>query len=139
MQQRRRELALHALAERELSHGLVDEVAEQEQLDKLRASRCVIGERHAVYRPIEPERFLGREIPQQLLLVAEHEGDALAKGVAAGPRIAPGHLRLSRRRKEQPVSILSVVVFPAPLGPRNATASPRSMAKETLSTARTCR
>src|SRR4051794_25246137 len=38
----------------------------------------------------------------------------------------------------RPESILSVVVLPAPLGPRNATISPGSMVKLTPSTARTC-
>ena len=140
MQQRRRELALHPLAERELAHGLVDEIAEHEELDELRASLRIVGERHAVYRAIEPERLLGRQIPEQLLLVAEHEGDALAKWIPAGPRIASRHLAPSPSwGRAVPVSILSVVVFPAPLGPRNATASPRSIANDTLSTARTCR
>ncbi len=41
--------------------------------------------------------------------------------------------------KSNPASILSVVVFPAPLGPRKATISPRARAKETSVTAGTSR
>ena len=102
MQQRGRELALHALAERELPRGLVDEFTEHEQVDELRAPRRVIGGRHTIDGAIEPEGLLGRQIPEQLLLVAEHERDALAERVAAGPRIAPGHLRAARAGEEQP-------------------------------------
>ena len=45
VQQRRGELALHPLAERELARGLVDEIAEHEELDQLGASRVVVGGR----------------------------------------------------------------------------------------------
>ncbi len=41
--------------------------------------------------------------------------------------------------KSSPESIFSVVVFPAPFGPRNATISPGCTSKETSSTARTSR
>src|SRR5665811_2612109 len=69
MQQRRRELALHALAERKLPRGLVDLVAEQQERDELGASRRIVGERHTIDGAIEPEGFFGRKIPEQLLLV----------------------------------------------------------------------
>src|SRR3989449_11033608 len=92
MQQRRYQLALHALAERELTHRLLEHVAQLEQGDQLGQPLPVISRRDVVDRAVQQERLLGREVPYQLLPVTEHERDASLERGAAGPGHEPRRL-----------------------------------------------
>src|SRR5437879_13881304 len=96
MQQRRYQLALHALAERELTHRLLEHVAQLEQGDQLGQPLPVISRRDVVDRAVQQERLLGREVPYQLLPVTEHERDASLERGAAGPGHEPRRLASPR-------------------------------------------
>ena len=99
--ERGRELALHPLAERERAGGLVDQVSQLEQLGELGEGAAELGLGHLVDGPVEGEGLRGREVPEELLLLAHDQGDLLEERVLA----ALGHVAvdpdLAGRGEEQ--------------------------------------
>ena len=76
MEERGHELALHALAERQVPHRAVDQVAELEELDQLAGRLPGLGCVDPEQRPVELEGLARRQVPQELLLLPHDEGDA---------------------------------------------------------------
>ena len=71
-------------------------------------------------------------------LLAQLDDPNLTRLAAAGIDVRNEYTRASPAVGcKRPASILSVVVFPAPFGPRNPTRSPGSISKSIPSTART--
>ncbi len=98
VQQRRRELAAHALTERELAHRRLDERVEVEQLAALREPRCVLGGGNAVDVAQQRERITERQIPPELRALAEHDADPARELQALGHRLVAAHARESAGR-----------------------------------------
>ncbi len=122
MEERRGELALHPLAERELAGRLPEERPDPEELDELVERLLVLLARDVVDRAIQLEGLGGREVPQELLLLPRHEHDRAKKIGLPESRRETGDARFSRGRVEEAGEHLErVVVFPAPFGPRNPT------------------
>ena len=97
-----------------------------EQLDQLVAQRRRKSARGMlVDRAVELERVERREVPLQLVAVPHDERDPAQEVALALRRHVAEHAGLAAaRRRGGPESILSVVVFPAPFGPRKPTISP---------------
>ena len=139
VQQRSGQLTSHALTKRQLPDGLVHHRRKREQRHELIASGAIVGWRDRIDRAIELEHLFCRQVPLELLLVPQDQRDP------AFERQPPAHGSLPATTARpvvgtsRPVSILSVVVLPAPLGPRNATISPGAIANDTSATARTSR
>ena len=124
------ELALHALAERELARRLLEQRLELEQRDELVERLAVLRARHAVDRAVELEGLRRRQVPQELLLLSGHQHDRAQEARVALRRARSRATRASPAVGwSSPDSILSVVVLPAPLGPRKPTRSPASISK----------
>ena len=66
MQETRDELTAHALAERELAHGLVDDVRELEARDEIVAALAVLGRRKLVDPREQVEGVRGRQVAPEL-------------------------------------------------------------------------
>ena len=95
MDERGRQLALHALAERELTRRLLEQRLELEHGDQLVEHLAIALARHAVDRAVELEGLGRRQVPQQLLLLAGDEHDpAQEVGMALGG-VPPGHADLA--------------------------------------------
>ena len=76
--ERRRELALHALAERELARRLADAASpSSSSVGELASVASVLRARDVVDRAVELERLGGRQVPEELLLLPHHEHDLL--------------------------------------------------------------
>src|SRR5689334_16322772 len=101
MQERRDELALHPLAERQLPHGLVAHLAEAEQCDELLEPLAIIGLWEVVDRAVQLVSLLRRKIPHELLAIAEHERDATLERGPAGPGVEPGDVHPPTGRIQQ--------------------------------------
>ena len=83
VEQRRRQLALHALAERQLARRLVDErrrCSSSSASSASVSSDCARG--HVVDRAVQREGLGGRQVPEQLLLLAHHQRDAACRNAA---------------------------------------------------------
>src|SRR5690348_14396212 len=101
MQERRDELALHPLAERQLAHGLVAHLAEAEQGDELLEPRAVVRIGQVIDRAVQLVGLLGRKIPHELLAIAEDERDATLERGPAGPGVEPGDVNAAAARVQQ--------------------------------------
>jgi hypothetical protein len=77
------ELHLHALAEGELADHDVELFADVEEVDELVEGGLELVLRQAVDGAEEMERLAGGQIPPELVLLAEHEGEEAAVGVLA--------------------------------------------------------
>ena len=88
MQQRRREIAAHALAEAELAHRHVEQRFELEQRDQLVARACEARRRDAIDVAQQIERLDHRQVPPQLRALTEHHADARDVRDAIAPRHA---------------------------------------------------
>src|SRR5262249_49796639 len=99
--ERRGELALHALAERELPRGLADEGPELEELGQLGDRLLELRARDVVDRAVVFERLSGRQIPDELLLLPEDEHDALQERVLAPLRIVAVDFHVAARRVQE--------------------------------------
>ena len=75
VKERRRELALHPLAEGELAGRLLQEGRDGEELDELVERPAVLVARNVVDGAIELEGFRRGEVPEELLLLPGHEHD----------------------------------------------------------------
>ena len=75
MQQRRRDVAAHPLAERELADRGVEQVAEVEQLDELREVAAVAVGVDAVDPAQQVEGVAQRQVPPQRGALAEDDAD----------------------------------------------------------------
>jgi hypothetical protein len=93
VQQARRELHLHALAERQPAHRLVQQRLELEQLGELVQRALVLRGGNGVDLLEDQERIGGRDVPHQLRAVA-HEERHPAQEVALP---APWHVTQHRR------------------------------------------
>src|SRR6185312_10507600 len=81
------QLHLHALAEGELAHHHVELVADPEQFDQLLEGPPVVGGREAVDRAEEGEGLAGGQVPPELVLLAQDQGEDPPVGVFAPARI----------------------------------------------------
>ena len=116
------------LAARELPRlrlGLLLEADERQQ------ARRPAFERHAVEAREEVEQLGRREVLEQRVLLQLHAdaGSARASGWARRPD--RGSRSIRRRAASSPSIISSVVVLPAPFGPRMPNVSPRATANDT--------
>ncbi|MEY4581145.1 MAG: hypothetical protein RL701_5848, partial [Pseudomonadota bacterium] len=75
MQERRSELTLHALAERELAHGLLQQRLELQHVHELIQAALEGRAIDAVKRAIELEGLGRRQVPEQLLFLSSHQHD----------------------------------------------------------------
>jgi hypothetical protein len=123
----RRQLALHTLAHGELPRGRVDEPRQIQQRDQLVDGGLELRPRHLVDGAVELEGLGGRQVPDELLLLARHQHDRRQERHVARARHVAEDLDRPRVGCSRPESILSVVVLPAPLGPRKPTRAPCSM------------
>jgi hypothetical protein len=117
VQQRGRDLAPHPLAQRELTHGCVEERLEAEQLDELGQVLAVALGRHAVDVLQEVERVAQRQIPPELRALAEDDADATRELDAVALRIEPRHPDVPRRRDEDAREHLDRRRLPRAVGP----------------------
>ena len=96
VEQRRGEVAAHALAERELSHGRPEERLELEELGEARQVLLVALLRHAIDVTEQLERVAQRQVPPELDPLAEDDADPprqldpLPRGIEPGDANAPG-------------------------------------------------
>ena len=118
VQQRRRDVAAHPLAEAELAHRGVEQVAEVEQLDELGEVACGSGRRGSGRSSAAARRSRAAGGPTTAWCAGRRPrrsagparcgaGSARARPPAGGPPVGT----------RMPVSILIVVDFPAPFGP----------------------
>ena len=84
MQQGGRQLALHPLAEREFADLFAQERAELEQLVEFLERRRVLRLRNFVDGLVDQKGLDRGQVPQELLLLAHHQGEAAQVG-----RLAP--------------------------------------------------
>src|SRR5882672_9797221 len=93
-----RQLALHPLAQRELPGGLAEERAQVEQLRELRHGGIVLLAWDVVDGAVEQEGLGGRQVPEELLLLAHHQRDLLEEAALALFRreAGDGHSPLGR-------------------------------------------
>ena len=100
VQQRRCEIAAHALTERQLAHGRTQKRVEIEQLaHTANVVRVALG-RHTINVAQQLERIDQRQIPPQLCPLAEHDADALSQLLASAVRHHTQHLHLSAARDQ---------------------------------------
>ena len=99
--ERRAELAFHALAERERPRGPLHDLLDLEELGELADGGFELGARHVVHGAIELEGLARRQVPQELLLLTEDEHDLLQKRVFSLPRLVPVDAHLAARRMEE--------------------------------------
>ena len=93
VQQRGDELHLHAFAQGKFTHAHVQLVRHAQQLGQLAhgPAEAVLG--NAVDLGIELEGFAGGEIPPELVLLPQHQGELPAVGIGAFPRHMAEHAR----------------------------------------------
>ena len=101
VEQRRHQLALHPLAQRQLAGRLVDEVADLQQLDQLAHRLVGLRARDVVDRAVHGVGLRRRQIPEELLLLPHHQRDELQEArVAILGDVRPDPHR-ARRRVQQ--------------------------------------
>src|SRR5690606_21009464 len=120
VEERRRELALHAFSERELAGRLVQKIPELEQLDELGERAAVLVGRDLVDGAVELEGLRRREVPEELLLLAGHEHDG-PKEIALAPKgDAAAHRDRTRGGMQQAGEHLERRGLPRPVGAEEA-------------------
>jgi hypothetical protein len=100
VQQRRREVATHPLAERQLPHRRRQEVAHLEQRREVVEVLAVAVARDPVDRAQQFEGLDQREVPVELTALAEHDADVARVLLALGPRHQTCDGGGARRRHE---------------------------------------
>jgi hypothetical protein len=120
VQQRARDLALHALAERQIAHGLAHEVAQVEQVDELVHALAVLRRRHLEDRAVELERIEHRDVPGQLVALAHDERHLAEECRFASPRHVAQDGHLARRREQQAGQHLQRRGLPGAVGAQEA-------------------
>ena len=93
VEERRRQVAAHPLAERELAHRLIEEGGEVEQLGETAQIRRVAVGRHAIDVAEQFEAVDQRQVPPELRALAEDDADPRREALALLPRHQPGDRR----------------------------------------------
>ena len=88
MQQGRQQFRFHPLPERKLAHRTVQFFPKFEHLCKRMDTTLGLAWIDAVHRGIHPQGIHGRQVPDQLLAIAHHQGDLLQKAFLAALRQA---------------------------------------------------
>ena len=101
VQQGRRHLALHPLAQGEAAHRLLQQGPQVKQVDQLVKCRPELGHRDAVDGPVQLEGVRRRDVPHQLVAVAHHQGDLAQVGPLPAPGVVAQHLHLAPGGVEQ--------------------------------------
>ena len=102
VEERGAQLTSHPLAQGEVAGRLIEELAEIEQLNQLVEGLPVLWAWDVEQRAVELEGLGGGEVPEELLLLAHHQGDGAEQGVASVLRTVPQHLHSTRGGMEQP-------------------------------------
>ena len=126
------EPALHAAGE--LLHLVVAAIPELEELEQFFGALGAELVRHMVEDAVEFHVFPGGEFAVEAG-VLEDDAEALARFVLMTCGSRPSSSMVPLVGRSSVVSILMVVVLPAPLGPRKAKISPAATSKETSLTA----
>ncbi len=100
VQQGCRQIATHALAERELPHRCIQELVQPEQLAKEPEIGPVASLRNAVDVAEQIERIPQRQVPPQLGALAEHDADPLRYSRATAMRGEAEYLRPTGARDQ---------------------------------------
>jgi len=122
MQQRGRELALHALAKRELARRLVEQRREVEQLGQLAERLVELGLGHVEHRAVHRVGLRRGQIPDQLRLLPHHQGDLLEEIGLPLERHVALDLGLAARRMQQAGEHLQRRGLAGTVGPEEADA-----------------
>jgi len=101
VEQGRDQLHLHPLTERQLADHDVELRPHVEEVDELVERLLVLAAVEPVDVPQEQERLDRGQVPPELVLLAQHEGEQPAVGVLALRRVEAGHPRPARRRVDQ--------------------------------------
>jgi len=117
MQQRGGQLALHALAERELPGRLGRQVGEIEQLVELRHRLVELGARHVEQGAVERVGLRRRQVPQELVLLSHDQRDPLQERGLAPARLEAGDRDLARGGVKQPREHLQCRGLAGAVGP----------------------
>ena len=102
VQQARGQLAAHALAQREVAHGLVHEVGGAEQLAQLVDAPALGRAVEPVDRREHPVRLAGRQLEPEQRPLAEQRADPLREPLPLLPRHDAQHPRLAAGGVEDP-------------------------------------
>ena len=89
--QRGGQFHLHPLAERQFADRAAQQVPHIEQITQFVASPDELVVLDAINLFVERERFLRRQIPPELILLAHHQGKAAAIVIFSQPRNVPQH------------------------------------------------
>src|SRR5262249_26236529 len=98
--QGRRQVAAHALAEAELAHRRADKVVQVEQLAEARQVGFVARALDSIHLGNQLERLDQGEVPPELAALAEHDADVERILLALAPGNQPGYLDGTRRRRQ---------------------------------------
>ena len=102
VQERRHELELHPLAEREFADRLEDQLPHAEQVDEFVARPLEPGGIDAVDLLVEPEALGGGQVPPELVPLPHHEGEPAAEVVGPLPGHVAEHAGGARRGRDDP-------------------------------------
>ena len=139
MQQRRRDLGAHALAERELAHRLIEQPLEPEHRHQLVARPAIVALIDTVDVAQQIEAVDDRQIPPELRALTEHDADPRDVPQPIFVRNEPADHDSAAVGRRIPERILMVVDLPAPFGPMKPSSSPASSQNETSTSASTIR
>jgi hypothetical protein len=95
------QLHLHALAQGKLAHHDIELVAHGEKIDEFVECLPVLVGGQPVNVAQQQKRFDGGQIPPELVLLAEHEGEDAAVGIFALGGIESGDPRRAARGIDQ--------------------------------------
>ena len=102
MEHARRQLAAHALPERQVAHGHVEEIRRLEQLGELADARPLARRVEPVDRRQHPVRLARCELEPQLRPLAEQRADARRQPLAVLPGHHAEHGGVARGRVQDP-------------------------------------
>ena len=117
MDEARSELDLHALAEGEVAHRLVNELLQLEELGKLVHGRSELSLRDPVDLLKDTEAIGGGDVPHELRAVPHEQRHPTEVSVFATPGNIAQHARLAGARMEQPREHLERRRLPRPVRP----------------------
>ena len=92
----------HSLAEREVPHGLADQLADFEERGQFIEPALKLCGFKTVNLPMERKRFLRREVPPELIFLSHDQCESLAISDFTLPRDVSEHRRRSARGINQP-------------------------------------
>ena len=117
MDEARSELDLHALAEGEVAHRLVNELLQLEELGKLVHGRSELSLRDPVDLLKNTEAIGSGDVPHELRAVPHEQRHPTEVGVLAAPGNITQHARLASARMKQPREHLERRRLPRPVRP----------------------